>query len=109
VSRVTGPGRVGTDTWAGTLTVPGLDFDVTAPLLHGAVNRLTKAPRGAKYVRVTYKVTATDEIAGTLPASCRPASGSRFPIGRTTVSCSATDTSGNTATAKFTITVKARR
>jgi hypothetical protein len=108
VSRVTGPDRIGTDTWAGTLTVPGLDFDVTRPLLHGALDRLVRPAKGAKYVRVTYKVTATDEIAGALPASCRPASGSRFPIGRTTVSCSATDTSGNTATGRFTVTVKSR-
>jgi len=108
VSRITGPDRVGTDTWSGTLTVPGLDFDVTPPLLQGALDRLVRAPKGAKQLRVTYKVTAADAGPDPLPVTCQPRSGSRFRIGRTTVRCSATDTSGNTATARFTITVKAR-
>jgi hypothetical protein len=37
---------------------------------------------------------------------CNPPSGSTFPIGTTTVPCSATDASGNTATGSFTVTVR---
>jgi HYR domain/Bacterial Ig domain len=37
--------------------------------------------------------------------SCTPASGTAFPKGTTTVSCTGTDTSGNTAQCSFTITV----
>ncbi|WP_371321789.1 HYR domain-containing protein, partial [Vibrio parahaemolyticus] len=34
-----------------------------------------------------------------------PASGSTFPLGTTTVNCSATDNHGNTSTCSFTVTV----
>jgi hypothetical protein len=108
--RFTAPGAAaGTDTWVGTLFVPGLEFDVNPPILKGIVSKTVRAPRGAKRVRVTYGVTARDEVGGAVTVSCQPRSGSRFSIGRTVVNCSATDGSGNTATAKFTIIVKARR
>jgi len=51
--------------------------------------------------------TAIDAISGNLPVTCSPASGSIFQLGTTPVSCSATDTSGNTATAGFSVTVTA--
>jgi hypothetical protein len=102
-------GGIGTETWIGTLDVPGVTFDVTPPTLSGATSRTVRAPLGAKRVRVTYTVTARDEVDGAVPASCSPRSGSRFPVGRTRVTCSAMDTSGNTRTGKFTITVKRRR
>lgn len=38
-------------------------------------------------------------------ASCTPASGSVFPVGVTTVSCSATDSVGNSISGEFTVTV----
>ena len=37
-------------------------------------------------------------------AVCCPASGSCFPVGATTVTCTATDASGNTASCQFTVT-----
>lgn len=37
--------------------------------------------------------------------NCSPASGSTFPVGTTTVNCAATDTSSNTASCSFTVTV----
>jgi hypothetical protein len=106
----TAPGRAaGRDTWVGTLSVPGLEFDLSPPTLNGIVSKTVRAPRGANGVRVSYKVTARDEVDGAVPGLCRPRSGSRFRIGRTVVTCSATDGSGNKATARFTITVKPRR
>jgi HYR domain-containing protein len=96
----------GTDTWTGTLTVPGVEFDVTPPTLSGAVNKTVRARRGSKRVRVTYKVTASDAVDGSVPVSCRPRSGSRFKIGRTFVKCSATDTSANAKAGRFRVTVK---
>ena len=101
--------RIGTETWRGTLSVPGLEFDTTPPNLRGAVAKTVRAPRRAKRVRVRFSVTARDDVDGAVAASCEPASGSRFRIGRTVVTCSATDTSGNTRTARFTVTVKRRR
>lgn len=47
--------------------------------------------------------TVTDNCAAT--GSCSPASGSSFGVGTTVVTCTATDTSGNTATCTFNVTV----
>ena len=102
-------GGVGTETWTGTLVVPGVEFDVTPPTLTGARSKTVRAPRAATRVRVTYNVTASDAVDGAAPASCSPRSGSRFPIGRTVVTCVAPDTSGNTVNATFLITVKRGR
>jgi hypothetical protein len=104
----TSSGSAGTDTWTGTLNVPGLEFDVTSPTLSGAVNKTVRARRGSKRVRVTYRVTASDAVDGSVPVSCRPRSGSRFKVGRTFVKCSATDTSANATTGRFRVIVKRR-
>ena len=102
--------RHGLETWRGTLAVPGLEFDVIAPKFVGAKSRAVVAPRRAKRVRVRFAVTATDDVDGSVPATCKPRSGSGFPIGRTTrVRCSATDTSANAAKTSFRITVRRHR
>jgi hypothetical protein len=103
------PAWRGRDTWAGTVVVPGLEFDLTAPTLTGAMDRTIRAPRRLKRVRVTYNVRAQDAVDGALPVTCRPRSKSRFAVGRTRIRCSATDTSGNDVTATFVITVSRRR
>jgi HYR domain len=99
---------VGRDTWGGTLSVPGVDFDVIAPTITGAVDKVVRAPRRAKRIRVSFKVTAQDEVDGALPVACKPRSGSRFRLGKTRVQCSATDSSGNAARVRFMIRVKRR-
>jgi hypothetical protein len=109
LGAATSTGRAGFETWKGTLVVPGLEFDVTAPTLSGAVGKTVRAPRGAKSVRVRFTVTASDDADGPLPVTCRPRSGSRFKLGNTRVTCSATDKSGNTSAAKFIVTIGARR
>ena len=106
--RLIGSGFPATETWTGTLEVPGLAFDVTAPKLHGAGSKTVRAQKGAKRARVTFKVTATDGVDGAVPVLCQPRSGSRFPLGKTIVRCAAIDSSGNTATAGFPVTVKRR-
>ena len=55
---------------------------------------------------VDYTVSATDPDDAVASLSCVPASGSTFPIGTTTVTCTASDTHGNTSTASFTVRVK---
>ena len=44
------PGRPeeSTEYWTGTLEVPGLRFDVTAPKLHGAGSRTVRAPEARR-------------------------------------------------------------
>jgi hypothetical protein len=102
-------GRHGRETWKGTLTSPSLEFDLVAPKLVGAASRTVIAARGAKAVRVRFTVSAADDVDGQVPVTCLPSSGSRFPIGRTRVKCSATDTSANSATASFNVNVRSRR
>jgi hypothetical protein len=103
------PGWTGQDTWSGTLVVPGLEFDLTPPTISGARDKVVRAPRTAKRVRVTYDVSAVDEVDGSVPVDCKPKSGSRFRVGRrVTVRCSATDASANKATARFTVAVRKR-
>jgi hypothetical protein len=97
----------------GTVSVPGVEFvtavDSTAPTIQGARSKVVRAPPGATRVRVTHRVTATDDVDGTVAVSCRPGSGSRFKIGRTVVTRTAADRSNNVATARFLITVKRSR
>ena len=102
-------GGVGTETWIGTVAVPGLEFDLTPPTLSGATAKTVRVPKGAKTAKVTYKVRASDAVDGPVPTVCRPRSGSRFKIGKTTVRCSATDSSGNTGKASFAVAVRPRR
>jgi hypothetical protein len=99
-------GGVGVERWTGTLTVAGLEFDVTPPTISGAVSKTVRAPKGAKRARVVYKVTASDAVDGSVAAACLPRSGSLFPIGRTTVTCQAKDSSGNTSMSKFGVVVR---
>lgn len=49
--------------------------------------------------------TASDSFEGDLPVVCSPASGTTFAIGSTAVSCSASDSSGNTTSQSFLVTV----
>jgi Tol biopolymer transport system component len=78
--------------------------DIDPPLLTLPANRIVDAtsPAGAT---VTYAVTATDTVDPLPSVSCSPPSGSTFPVGTTTVNCSASDVSGNTSTGSFTVTV----
>jgi len=62
----------------------------------------TSSPTG---VVVTFVATAYDLVDGDRPVDCVPASGSNFPLGVTTVSCTASDTRGNVATGTFDVTV----
>jgi len=96
----------GTETWTGTLTVPGLEFDLTPPKIAGAVSRTVRAKARAKRKRVTYRVTARDAVDGVVVVPCAPRSGSFFNRGRTAVRCRASDKSANTASARFVITVR---
>jgi HYR domain-containing protein len=99
-------GGTGVERWAAMLTVPGLEFDTAPPAMIGAVSKTIRVPRKAKRARVAYKVTARDAVDGAVPAACRPRSGSFFRVGRTVVTCTASDTSGNSASARFVITVR---
>ncbi len=93
-------GNTGTSTF--TITVQ----DTTAPVVTVPANMTVEATGPAGAV-VSFTATATD-LVGPLPltVTCVPPSGSTFPLGVTTVTCSATDGAGNTGTNTFTITVR---
>ncbi len=80
--------------------------DTTAPVIdpHADVNVVATSPAGAL---VNYTSPATHDIVdGNGVATCTPASGGTFPIGNTTVTCTATDQNGNQATpTSFTVHV----
>ncbi|MDR6863414.1 HYR domain-containing protein [Phycicoccus sp. 3266] len=79
--------------------------DTTAPEI-GAVQNLSATATSAAGAKVTYTTpTATDLVDGATAVTCDPASGSTFPLGTTTVTCTSTDKTGNTATKTFTVTV----
>ncbi len=80
--------------------------DTTAPILTLPPNMTVNAtsPTGAV---VIYTVSATDpdNTASQLVISCTPPSGSIFPPGTTTVTCTASDPAGNMTSGSFTVTV----
>jgi hypothetical protein len=78
--------------------------DTTPPVLV-VPDDLTVEATGPTGAAVTFTATATDDVDGTVPVSCSPASGGTFPLGDTTVTCNASDSKGNEATASFTVTV----
>ena len=71
----------GDETWEATLVVPGVDFDVISPTLSGATAKTVRVPKKARNAQVTFKVAATGDVDGPLPASCQPMSGSRRRAG----------------------------
>jgi hypothetical protein len=78
--------------------------DSEAPVLD-VPGALTVEATGADGAAVSYAVTATDTVSGTLVPDCDLASGATFPLGATTVGCTATDDEGNVGAAQFTVTV----
>jgi hypothetical protein len=78
--------------------------DTTPPALQ-LPTPVTVSPTGPDGAVVSYSATASDLVDGSDSVNCLPASGSLFPLGTTTVSCSATDATGNVASGTFTVFV----
>jgi hypothetical protein len=81
------------DTQPPTITCPANIFVAATASCPPAVSRT-----------VNFTTTASDNCPG-VTVVCSPASGSIFPVGTTSVTCTATDASGNTASCSFTVTV----
>jgi hypothetical protein len=79
--------------------------DNEKPVIASLANIIANTVPGACDARVSYETTATDNCPG-VTISYSPASGSVFPLGTTTVTATATDASGNTASTTFTVTVQ---
>jgi hypothetical protein len=78
--------------------------DTEPPVITCPANITRSNDPGVCGAVATFTATARDNCSG-VTVSCTPPSGSSFPVGTTTVTCSATDTSGNTSTCSFTVTV----
>jgi len=74
------------------------------PVLTVPVNVSVVAAPGQSNAVITYIATSTDN-SGSVAVVCAPSSGTAFPVGMTTVTCTAIDDSGNIATGSFTVTV----
>jgi hypothetical protein len=78
--------------------------DTTIPLLSLPTD-LTEEATSASGASVSFVTSASDLVDGPVTVNCSKNSGDTFPLGDTTVSCSATDSSSNTANGSFKVTV----
>ena len=105
-----GIGALGTVAWVDKATLGGVTYDfvvdITPPVVTTSLD-ITVEATGADGALVNFAdATAIDDIDGTItPVVCLPSSGSIFPLGLTTVTCTATDSSDNDGSASFTVTV----
>ena len=77
--------------------------DTTPPSLEGVANLTLAFAPGARPAAAYAVPNATDLVDGGLHVSCWPRQGSHIPWGTTTVTCDASDRSGNYAWAQFSI------
>jgi hypothetical protein len=88
----------------GTFSVSVVDTTAPALTLPNVVPVEATGPSGAAVTFTT--PTASDVVDGAVAVTCDHASGSTFPLGTTTVVCSATDAHDNTGTGSFDVTVR---
>ncbi|HEY2899879.1 MAG TPA: HYR domain-containing protein [Polyangia bacterium] len=80
--------------------------DATGPTWSGVpttINAFASSTNGAKVNYTPPK--ATDAVDGARTVTCTPASGTQFPVNKTTVTCKAADARGNQSTTTFTVWV----
>ena len=80
-------------------------IDNVAPVLHLPSDIFVVPSGSPDGTEVNFNAFAVDNVDGTIPAHCEPASGALFPNGTTTVNCTAVDSSGNGASGSFNVTV----
>lgn len=87
-------------------TVVVIVRDTTPPAIVGLPTRLTAEADNPAGANVAWADPgATDAVSGSLSVACNPASGSRFPLGSTSVVCRATDEQGNSSSVSFDVLV----
>lgn len=78
--------------------------DTTSPALSLPTPFTVEATSGSG-ATASFTATASDLVSGSVTPACSPSSGSTFPLGATSVSCTATDAAGNVASGSFGVTV----
>jgi hypothetical protein len=91
-------GNVGSATFFVTVA------DTTPPILR-LPPTITVDATSAQGAAVTYVASAVDAVSGMVPVTCGRVAGSRFPIGVTSVTCSASDGAGNVTKGAFDVVV----
>ena len=81
-------------------------IDRTAPKIQLPPGPIFVNATGVGGAVVNYKVIAKDDVSTKVNIECSPVSGSQFPIGNTTVNCTARDDNNNTAKASFVTVVE---
>jgi subtilisin-like proprotein convertase family protein len=99
----------GTTTVTCTSVSPSCSFTITvndtqAPTITCPAAVTVVGTPGSGTVVVTYPPPTSGDNCPGVTSACVPASGSTFPLGTTTVTCTATDASGNTASCSFGVT-----
>jgi hypothetical protein len=79
--------------------------DTTAPQVTCPQNVVVNPPQGVCNPAVQYSTPTATDNCSTATVMCTPASGSNFPLGTTTVTCTATDQANNSSQCTFTVTV----
>ena len=79
--------------------------DTTPPMLTVPLS-VTAAATSSNGAAVSFLTTATDIVDGDIVPVCSPATGSTFPLGKSSVTCAATDQAGNRASKDFDVEVK---
>lgn len=82
-----------------------LGFEAAEPPAITTSGDVTVTATAAGGAAASFTATAQDKVDGKLQASCSPASGSTFPVGKTTVSCWATNSLGKLRTASLAVVV----
>jgi subtilisin-like proprotein convertase family protein len=77
--------------------------DTQPPTITCPANVTAVGTPGSTTVTVTFPDPVASDNCPGVTAACVPPSGSMVPVGVTTVTCTATDASGNTATCSFTV------
>lgn len=103
----------GTASLAGSTAAVGFEVmalvsepDSTPPALN-LPDAMTIEATGANGAVVNFTATASDAVDPNPAVSCTPPAGATFPLGTTSVSCTATDASGNTSLpGSFDVTVR---
>jgi hypothetical protein len=94
-------------TCPGATAIPGCKLDTTPPVFTNVPSTIVAYATSTSGAKVTYtNPTATDAVDGVRPVTCTPASGSTFKVNKTTVTCTASDKSGNSSQVTFTVWVQ---
>ena len=89
---------------SGSFTVTVVD--TSGPALSGVPGNFSVTTTNPSGTAISYTPpTATDAVDPSPSVVCTPASGSTFAVGTTSVTCTATDAFGNSASAGFSVTV----